>query len=336
MTPKVVTTQTPTDTSPVLTSETSTYQVPTDTSTITTIITTPSPTDVSTNATTLSATANFSTGRCSAFPALCCLGLNNSCNRGCYCDQACLNFSDCCPDYKLTCAQNVSTNATTVSPTADISIDTSPVLTSETSTYQVPTDSSSTITTIITTPSPTDVLTNETTVSPTAGMSTDTSPVLTSETSTYQVPTDTSSTTTTIITTPSPTVRSVNPDRMNDPLKDAASTDYFLNEAFRRVQEFLAAKVGDQPAALQSHMGVPPEFEGTSNVEGIALQWADRVLRERGLQISVETFRDLLRARFSRSALEVSSAGPSVPEDCPLRYIASSYFRDIYIPGANW
>ncbi|XP_053087183.1 alpha-tectorin isoform X3 [Pangasianodon hypophthalmus] len=43
------------------------------------------------------------TGRCSVPTALCCMGHNNSCNRGCYCDEICVQFGDCCPDYLQTC-----------------------------------------------------------------------------------------------------------------------------------------------------------------------------------------------------------------------------------------
>ncbi|XP_043102985.1 poly(U)-specific endoribonuclease-like isoform X2 [Puntigrus tetrazona] len=42
------------------------------------------------------------TGSCS-HPALCCTGFNYSCFSGCFCDEACVEHSDCCPDYNSTC-----------------------------------------------------------------------------------------------------------------------------------------------------------------------------------------------------------------------------------------
>ncbi|KAG7229283.1 hypothetical protein INR49_012941, partial [Caranx melampygus] len=41
---------------------------------------------------------------CAGPPVLCCLGQNNTCRRiTCYCDEICLNASDCCTDYTSTC-----------------------------------------------------------------------------------------------------------------------------------------------------------------------------------------------------------------------------------------
>ncbi|XP_035378094.1 uncharacterized protein LOC118240693 [Electrophorus electricus] len=42
-------------------------------------------------------------GSCKAAPALCCGGYNLSCFRGCFCDEACVSFGDCCSDYNSTC-----------------------------------------------------------------------------------------------------------------------------------------------------------------------------------------------------------------------------------------
>ncbi|KAL7851271.1 hypothetical protein AOLI_G00216270 [Acnodon oligacanthus] len=52
---------------------------------------------------------------CSGPPILCCQGLNNTCKRGCFCDQACQGFRDCCTDYIQTCGgpnTTISTNTT--------------------------------------------------------------------------------------------------------------------------------------------------------------------------------------------------------------------------------
>ncbi|KAI4902744.1 hypothetical protein NFI96_001722 [Prochilodus magdalenae] len=43
---------------------------------------------------------------CSDPTILCCQGTNSTCRRGCFCDQACLIFRDCCLDYKQTCTQH--------------------------------------------------------------------------------------------------------------------------------------------------------------------------------------------------------------------------------------
>ncbi|XP_054889505.1 uncharacterized protein LOC129362152 isoform X2 [Poeciliopsis prolifica] len=50
-------------------------------------------------------TANATVGPgCSDPPILCCAGQNNGCFRKtCYCDQACVNFRDCCSDFNSTC-----------------------------------------------------------------------------------------------------------------------------------------------------------------------------------------------------------------------------------------
>lgn len=39
-------------------------------------------------------------------PETCCTGKNKECFTigGCFCDESCQNFDDCCPDYKFTCA----------------------------------------------------------------------------------------------------------------------------------------------------------------------------------------------------------------------------------------
>jgi len=44
-------------------------------------------------------------GQCSVPTVLCCAGHDNSCYRGCFCDEACILIGDCCPDYQQTCIQ---------------------------------------------------------------------------------------------------------------------------------------------------------------------------------------------------------------------------------------
>ncbi|KAF5892045.1 integumentary mucin C.1-like, partial [Clarias magur] len=51
---------------------------------------------------------------CSEPTILCCKGVNNFCNRGCFCDEVCVQFGDCCPDYSQTCIKQ--SPGTTVSP----------------------------------------------------------------------------------------------------------------------------------------------------------------------------------------------------------------------------
>ncbi|XP_061086539.1 uncharacterized protein LOC133121355 [Conger conger] len=58
-------------------------------------------------------------GNCSEYPPLCCDGFNSSCYRGCFCDEACLQNHDCCPDFTATCVtgeQNGTAINMTVSP----------------------------------------------------------------------------------------------------------------------------------------------------------------------------------------------------------------------------
>ncbi|XP_049334765.1 uncharacterized protein LOC125801712 isoform X2 [Astyanax mexicanus] len=40
---------------------------------------------------------------CSTPKVLCCVGRNDSCNQGCYCDEYCFQNKDCCSDYNSTC-----------------------------------------------------------------------------------------------------------------------------------------------------------------------------------------------------------------------------------------
>ncbi|KAG7488434.1 hypothetical protein MATL_G00034520 [Megalops atlanticus] len=54
--------------------------------------------------------------KCSTYPPLCCAGQNNTCNRGCYCDVACLRFRDCCPDFSTTCVAVSTSTSTTPIP----------------------------------------------------------------------------------------------------------------------------------------------------------------------------------------------------------------------------
>ncbi|XP_029380641.1 cell wall protein DAN4-like [Echeneis naucrates] len=57
---------------------------------------------------------------CAGPPVLCCPGKNNSCSRnGCFCDQFCLNNTDCCPDYISTCISSTPENSTASSGPAD-------------------------------------------------------------------------------------------------------------------------------------------------------------------------------------------------------------------------
>ncbi|KAG7319736.1 hypothetical protein KOW79_016879 [Hemibagrus wyckioides] len=62
---------------------------------------------------------------CSEPTALCCPGTNSLCHRGCFCDEACLQFRDCCPDYSQTCItlsrQVTTTTTTTMASTSNTS-----------------------------------------------------------------------------------------------------------------------------------------------------------------------------------------------------------------------
>ncbi|XP_028328943.1 proteoglycan 4-like [Gouania willdenowi] len=75
-------------------------------------------TDFSTTGVTAQTTDSTTTGvtGCAGPPVLCCPDQDNSCSRGCYCDQYCLEARDCCPDYNLTCQLYNFTDATTSSP----------------------------------------------------------------------------------------------------------------------------------------------------------------------------------------------------------------------------
>ncbi|XP_057184221.1 alpha-tectorin-like [Triplophysa rosa] len=52
---------------------------------------------------------------CAQPTLLCCLGQDNSCHRGCFCDEICVILGDCCSDYIQTCG--LFTNFTTMAPT---------------------------------------------------------------------------------------------------------------------------------------------------------------------------------------------------------------------------
>ncbi|XP_005476313.1 mucin-19-like isoform X1 [Oreochromis niloticus] len=80
------------------------------TSTASLIITNSSAATTSTSLTTSASTV--ATG-CSGPPDLCCPGRNDSCYRGCFCDEICVTLGDCCPDYNSTCKQS---NSTTLAP----------------------------------------------------------------------------------------------------------------------------------------------------------------------------------------------------------------------------
>ncbi|XP_019202918.1 uncharacterized protein LOC102076880 isoform X3 [Oreochromis niloticus] len=74
------------------------------TSTASLIITNSSAATTSTSLTTSASTV--ATG-CSGPPDLCCPGRNDSCYRGCFCDEICVTLGDCCPDYNSTCKQSI-------------------------------------------------------------------------------------------------------------------------------------------------------------------------------------------------------------------------------------
>ncbi|XP_018601529.1 integumentary mucin C.1-like [Scleropages formosus] len=92
------TTPEPTTTTPQLTTTTQTPVAP-NTTILEPIMTTQGPA----TATQVPSQTTQATGRCSADPPLCCLRQNNICNRGCFCDVACLRFRDCCSDFNSTC-----------------------------------------------------------------------------------------------------------------------------------------------------------------------------------------------------------------------------------------
>ncbi|XP_029971779.1 flocculation protein FLO11-like isoform X6 [Salarias fasciatus] len=72
---------------------------------------------------------------CAGPPALCCPGQNNSCSRGCFCDQACISFRDCCDDYLQTCPQvpdpTAATAATALTAFTDDTAFTAPTASAE-------------------------------------------------------------------------------------------------------------------------------------------------------------------------------------------------------------
>ncbi|KAJ8419123.1 hypothetical protein AAFF_G00006220 [Aldrovandia affinis] len=78
------------------------------------------------------------TGSCATPSILCCLGQDNSCRRSsCYCDMECLVLTDCCSDYKITCAGNTSTTDPTepsrasLDSTTDSNISSMPIVTTK-------------------------------------------------------------------------------------------------------------------------------------------------------------------------------------------------------------
>ncbi|XP_056248032.1 mucin-5AC isoform X2 [Seriola aureovittata] len=88
---------------------------------------------------------------CAGPSVLCCSGQNNNCYRGCFCDEACVVFRDCCPDYNSTCAQSLTTalpnglsttNSSTTSTPVDGSTATAPTASDTTaiSTRETPRD----------------------------------------------------------------------------------------------------------------------------------------------------------------------------------------------------
>ncbi|RXN31456.1 integumentary mucin -like protein [Labeo rohita] len=57
------------------------------------------------------------TGTCSN-PTLCCSGGSFNCFRGCFCDEECKQYKDCCPDFNSTCNFNTTTAAPPVTTNA--------------------------------------------------------------------------------------------------------------------------------------------------------------------------------------------------------------------------
>ncbi|KAI7790493.1 vitronectin [Triplophysa rosa] len=59
------------------------------------------------------------TGSCAQPSPMCCEGQNDECYRGCYCDEACLQRNECCPDYTQTCPPptELPYSSTTTKPT---------------------------------------------------------------------------------------------------------------------------------------------------------------------------------------------------------------------------
>ncbi|XP_037837928.1 uncharacterized protein LOC119618063 [Kryptolebias marmoratus] len=59
------------------------------------------------------ATTSLTDSGCAGPPMICCASQNNSCQRGgCYCDEYCLNASDCCSDFVSTCNVSIPLNQT--------------------------------------------------------------------------------------------------------------------------------------------------------------------------------------------------------------------------------
>ncbi|XP_028834100.1 uncharacterized protein LOC114789149 [Denticeps clupeoides] len=84
----------------------------------------------------------ISQGKCSAPSVLCCVGQNNFCYRGCYCDQFCIENKDCCSDYIPTCQPTTAEADSTALPapqtTADAAVTTGTTLAGPATPSQTP------------------------------------------------------------------------------------------------------------------------------------------------------------------------------------------------------
>ncbi|XP_048866000.1 uncharacterized protein LOC125739681 isoform X1 [Brienomyrus brachyistius] len=77
-------------------------------------------TDLPTNGTNITSSGDFNassqfpiwslSGSCKSPEPMCCYWYDYNCYRGCFCDNACKNNGDCCPDYESTCSVTVLLN----------------------------------------------------------------------------------------------------------------------------------------------------------------------------------------------------------------------------------
>ncbi|CAL8269269.1 unnamed protein product [Arctogadus glacialis] len=85
-----------------------------------------------TNSTTTTGLTNITaiagnTFSCASDPPLCCMGKDDSCFRGCYCDVACLRFGDCCSDFNATCITGFPTSQPNLTNTTSTNETTFPI-----------------------------------------------------------------------------------------------------------------------------------------------------------------------------------------------------------------
>ncbi|XP_059922990.1 uncharacterized protein LOC132469111 isoform X3 [Gadus macrocephalus] len=85
-----------------------------------------------TNSTTTTGLTNITaiagnTFSCASDPPLCCLGLDNSCSRVCFCDVACLRIGDCCSDFNATCITGFPTSQPNLTNTTSTNETTFPI-----------------------------------------------------------------------------------------------------------------------------------------------------------------------------------------------------------------